>query len=338
MSAMRRLISRGGMANIQRLTSRSAVPAVSQVSNFSSLAKKELGDEAAYIRKQESQREAEIRADLDRILALEDDNVEKQELMEHIEEAKKPETFFTKYGLDDWKMAVPIGLCLGVPVITNEYLIIDAEFQLGCVFFLWCSTVYTQLGPSISKELTSGGDQIYEELKKVDDALLSGITSAIENNEMSLSLEQDFSEIYAVTDEVAKAQAEVANHAEAHKYRDAIVKKLDSLYALEEAASSAIRARMINKVKGDVVSAFQNDKKIKEVAMAAAMAVLASGGGKMGKDVVGAAFSTALKDYKESYAKMPAGSDEILVTLEKDMAAVAVAPVPEGQGGNVYAM
>ena len=58
----------------------------------------------------------------------------------------------------------------------------------------------------------------------------------------------------------------------------------------------------------------------------------------MGKDVVGAAFSTALKDYKESYAKMPAGSDEILVTLEKDMAAVAVAPVPEGQGGNVYAM
>jgi hypothetical protein len=69
-----------------------------------------------------------------------------------------------------------------------------------------------------------------------------------------------------------------------------------------------------------------------------AIAVLTAGpGSKRGKDVVGAAFGKAVQSYREAYAKMPAGSDDILVQLEKDMAAVAVAPVLQYKGGNVYA-
>jgi Fic family protein len=338
MSVMRRLINRGSMTSMQRLSSRCAIPAVSKVSSFSTLATKELGDEGAFIRKIEGQREEKARAELERILAMDNYSEEKKELMERLDEANKPETFASKYGLDDWKIAAPIGALLFLPLLEGGFLIIDAEFHLACVTALCIGTFYTQFGPSISRELNASCDEIYEQMKAVDDALLTGITSAIENNEMSLSLHDDFKELYAVTDQVAAAQAEVANHAEAHHYRDAIVKKLDSLYALEEAASSAIRQRMINKVKGDVVNSFKTDRKVKEDALASAMAVLASGGVKMGKDVVGMAFSSALKDYKETYTKMAPGSDEILVGLEKDMALVAMAPIPAGKGGNVYVM
>jgi hypothetical protein len=68
-----------------------------------------------------------------------------------------------------------------------------------------------------------------------------------------------------------------------------------------------------------------------------AIAVLSAGAGaKLGKDVVGEAFAASLSNYKNNYAKQPAGSDEILVQLEKDIATVAQAPVVEGKGGNVY--
>lgn len=107
---------------------------------------------------------------------------------------------------------------------------------------------------------------------------------------------------------------------------------------MEEAASSAIRARMVNSVKSDVISAFTNDKKVKDDAMAAALGVLAGGkNAKMGKDVVGGVFASALKNYKDSYAKSDPSKDEILVQLEKDVAAIAVAPVADSKGGNMWA-
>jgi len=52
--------------------------------------------------------------------------------------------------------------------------------------------------------------------------------------------------------------------------------------------------------------------------------------------VVGEAYSSSLKAYRETYAKLPAGSDEILVQLEKDIAAACVAPAIDFKGGNVY--
>jgi hypothetical protein len=67
------------------------------------------------------------------------------------------------------------------------------------------------------------------------------------------------------------------------------------------------------------------------------VAVLKSGSGaKLGKDIVGEVYLSSLQAYKAAYAKQPAGSDEILVQLEKDIAAASAAPVVEGKGGNVY--
>ena len=58
---------------------------------------------------------------------------------------------------------------------------------------------------------------------------------------------------------------------------------------------------------------------------------------KLGKDVVGTVFSKSVKTYRENYLKLPDGSDEILVQLEKDVANVILPPVVQAKGGNVYA-
>ena len=131
-------------------------------------------------------------------------------------------------------------------------------------------------------------------------------------------MEADIASVHSLMDDLAQAQAQALNMAEEHKYRDAIAKKLDSLVALEEAAVASIRARMLTKVKAEVIKTFSKDAAAKERALEQAVAVLKAGaGGKMGKDVVGDAYVSSLKAYKEQYAKLAPGSDEILVQLEK---------------------
>ena len=62
--------------------------------------------------------------------------------------------------------------------------------------------------------------------------------ASIKANEKVLELETDVASIFKLTDDLHVAQADALNHAEEHKYRDAIAKKLDSLVSLEEAATS----------------------------------------------------------------------------------------------------
>lgn len=242
-----------------------------------------------------------------------------------------------KLGLDDWKFALPVGMLVGIPALSNEVIVLDAEMQLSACFILFLSTMYTQVGPMLSKTLDDYSKDVQNELKNLDKAFQSQITTAIDANEQALSLGEDFKQLYSLTDSLATTQAEVLNRQEEHKYREAIVKKLDSLYALEEAAGSAIRARTINAVKADVVETFKSDKKAKETALEQAIAVLSGGANaKLGKDVVGEVFASSLNKYKTEYAKKPAGSDEILANLEKEIAAIATAPVVEAKGGNVF--
>lgn len=199
--------------------------------------------------------------------------------------------------------------------------------------------MYTQVGGMMAKSLDDYSKGIFEELKQVDNAMLEQIHCAISADEKALTLEEDFKEYHSLTDQLAIAQADVLTHKEVHLYHDAIVKKLDSLSALEESAVQAIRNRMLTKVKSDVIETFTNDKKVKEIALNRAIDILAAGANaKLGKDVVGEVFSQSLANYKQNYAKLAPGSDSILVQLEKDMKAIAQAPLVESKGGNVYQM
>eukprot|EP01034_Spumella_vulgaris_P035330 gene35330-43563_t len=320
-----------------RSVARTGVKAPFVTRNFSSvIEKKEHADEARYIREVEARRKAEIRANMERILALEDSHDEKTHLVELLE--KKEETgFLAKFGLNDWKYAVPVGAMLLVPAISNQILVLDAEFQLSCCFFLFVSAAATNLGPMLASGFQASRTEIQTKLEAVDDAIKEQLVDAIAANTAAITAETDITEFFHLKDNLRLAQADALTNQEAHKYRDAVVKKLDSLYALEEAANNAIRARVISKVQSDVLNTFKTDRKAKDNALNQAIAVLAGGANaKLGKDVVGELFASSLKSYQEDYAKQPAGSDPILKKLQEDMADVAKAPEISSKGGNVY--
>lgn len=198
--------------------------------------------------------------------------------------------------------------------------------------------MYTQVGPMVAKQLEEHKKGIESDLKGLDEIFSSETKQLIEANQAQLNVVEEYKEFHELVDSMATLKAHNHNNKAEHEYREQILKKLDALQVLEENATSAIRARTVNSVKSDVVQLFTNDKKARENALNAAIAVLSQGeGGKLGKDVVGEAFTASLASYKEKYAKSDPKSDEILVKLEKDIGAIASAPISAAsQGKNLH--
>jgi len=297
------------------------------------------GDEDAYFRKVDLEHKAKLRASFEKILESEG-SAEKQEILEILGGAEEPKekSLFSKLGFDDWKFALPISMMVGIPIVTNEVLIINEETQLLACFILFCATAYNSGAPIVHQYCEDIREKDFKLFQAADEYLLRDLTEAVKANEKCLGMESTVKDIYTLTDNLSVAQADLLNSIEQHKLRDAIAKKLGSLVAIEEAASSAIRTRMLNKVRSDVVNTFTSDKAAKDNALSQAISVLASGAsGKLGKDVVGESFKNALSSYRTAYSKLPAGGDEILVQLEKDVAEVVKIPAYDSlDAGNVY--
>lgn len=296
-----------------------------------------VGEEAKFFKQQEEKRLADMRAQMEAILKS-DDVEKKEDLMELLATKTEDKGIISQLGLDDWKIAVPLGVILAIPVMKNEILVINEEFTLAAVFMVFCSTVYVNLSGMIGKSIDSETSAIADSLKKVDEVLLQEISESVKANKEILDLEQDIKDCNALIDDLSVAKAQAMTQAEVHQFRDEIAKKLDALVALEEKVTGQVRSRMLSKVRSDVIASFSTDKKAKENALNQAIAVLSAGANaKMGKDVVGESFAAAIKTYKDDYAKAK-GPDEIISTLEKDMAAIAVAPTPSTAGGNIYSV
>lgn len=252
---------------------------------------------------------------------------------------KEKKTFIEKWGLNDWKIAVPVGILTIFPLIENDLLLVDADMMITGCFALVCGTMYNQFGHVVDNNAKEAIELEYKALRAVDNAMYDQIKAGIDANTEALTAKEELAALFQIQHELKVAEAEVLTNIEAHKYREAIVAKLDALQALEEAAVREIRAKMISKVQADVLDTFKNDKKAKENALNQAIAVLASGANaKMGKDVVGEAFTQSLANFRENYAKQPEGSDPVLVKLKEELAVVGKAPAIEAKGGNVYTL
>jgi hypothetical protein len=313
------------------------VAAKTSVRLLSTFDKKERGDEARYMAEQDAAKIKAMRDKFESVLASGDvEDVEELAATLDVKEAKK-ESVLSQLGLDDWKFALPAGMFIGIPTLANEVLVLDAETQLVACFILFSSTMYTQVGPMIASSLDDYRKNVKETLEKVDESMLIDIKASIEANQKVMTMESDVANVHKLIDDMAVTQADVLNYSQEHAYREAIIRKLDSLVSIEDSAVNAMKARMLSEVKTSVVDTFNKDKAAKSAALANAVAVLTAGGkGKIGKDVVGETYKAAMNTYRTNYSKQAPGTDAILNTLEKDIAAAVAAPVVDEAGGNVY--
>ena len=174
-------------------------------------------------------------------------------------------------------------------------------------------------------------------VQSFDTDLIAEIQDHINDNERLIGWENEVFEVLAVTDELTIAQVHLFNSIEGHAFREEINTRLEALVTLEAATAQTVRNRMVSAVRTEVHAQFTSDKSFKEKAMLQAISILTAGpSAKMGKDIVGEAFSASVKNYELNYAKRKEGTDEIFINFEKDLAAIIVPPTFESTGGNVF--
>jgi hypothetical protein len=122
----------------------------------------------------------------------------------------------------------------------------------------------------------------------IDNQAVSEIEAGITANEGFADAQTVFSDIFQGVDEVAVNQAHALNLTNQNDLHRSIQKKLDALASLNEATTAAIRTDMLSSVRGDAMKVIAGDRKVKDAALAQAIATLAAGPtGARGTDVVG---------------------------------------------------
>jgi hypothetical protein len=224
--------------------------------------------------------------------------------------------------MSDWKYWLPAGMLVGIPLISNEVLVLSEETQLLAVFILFAGTLYNQLGGMVAKSLDEIRENVLKEQRAVEDLQIEQIRNSIEEHEKCLTLTGDFDSFLAAKDAARRLAVEASNYEAKHAFRAALVRKLEAVAATEETALQGIKGRMVDYVVNDVTSQFSADRKAKDAALNQALSVLASGGGKMGSDVVGDAFVGSIRKYRSEYSSTPEDKDPILLQLKKDVDAI----------------
>jgi len=309
-------------------------------STINSFGEKERAEESRYIKSLEQKRAEEIKEKLAHILAQEDSSQQKAELLKVIDSTKEP-TFYQKYGLDiveNGKLFYPLLGAVGLSLHMKGLLVIHTETYILAAYAAYLGLFYNYLYPTLLETFAESRAEATKTFNDLDNVLKQKIVKDIEDTKDFVGMEKTYKEVYEVVDELSTLQAEALNVKAENEYNEAIQKKLNSLVSLENAAGYAIRQRAVKDVNAQVLNLYTTDKKVKEAALNQALAVLAAGGEslKLGKDVVGETYSSALKNYRETYAKQPAGTDPVLNQLEKDIEAVLTQPVLDATGGNVY--
>lgn len=300
--------------------------------------KKEMGEEAVYIKRIEHERAekaAALKASVEEILSREDHDEKKQDLLKAVgAENKEDEGILQSLGLTDWRIALPLALTFGGPMIQHEVIIIDGKFYILATFTMFFHAFGAIFVPLYNEMFGGEADRVAKLYSDAEASSMNDLNNTIEENERMLLVKDNMKSVFALRDDLYQAQAEALNKAAQHEVRAAYVQKLDALLSLEEAASVAIRQDMISSVKAEVAQVVATDKKVKEGALAEAIAALS--GGKRGSDVVGNVFKASIQNYKTRSAEPTSSTSQIMAKLQKDADEICQAPATSTSAGNVY--
>jgi hypothetical protein len=207
-----------------------------------------------------------------------------------------------KYGLNDWKIAGPIGLALGIPFIYNDWYMMTEETQLVACFMLFSGAMYNAVNPSVAAYFDEQQDAILAELQKSEDLQIKLLKEKIAMKEVERTLVDDIAFLNAKTDEASKKLEESCYLQLRHSYRDRYAKWLDAIVSTEKTAKKEEIDVFIEATSAGVIESFKTDAKLKKAALEQAIAILKDPK-KSQPNLVSAQFATVGKKVFEEQAK-----------------------------------
>jgi len=197
--------------------------------------------------------------------------------------------------------AIPVGIFAGIPIIQNQWLILDAETQLVGCFAAFTITAYTQGGDAIAKMMDDKAQVVIDEHNAAEDLSIQAVESVIEGHKKRLAVLKDIEIMETVSDEYIKKAEAVAPNVQVHAVNSAIEKALQDIYNREVIAREKVSQSLAKDTVISVRDGFNADAKA--VAASEAFAIKMLMGGDAGAHPIDQSFLSALKASADTAAK-----------------------------------
>lgn len=249
------------------------------------------------------------------------------------QEAEKPASVsldgpLIRYGLDDWKFSLPIGMALSVPFLANEWYVLSEETQLVACFVAFTATAYKHAGDAIAKSFDDEQAAIIGEINRLEELEVKLLKETVHAAEIEKTIIEDLKFLDAKSADVA-SKLEVALVGEAKaKIREQYVSWLNSVVATEKSSKRAAIDDFLNQTASQVLKNFQTDAKLKKAAVDQVITLLKDPKAQL-SDLVGQEFEKVGKTVWDGTVKKASspGKDS-LTTIINDLKAIKAKSEP----------
>jgi len=222
--------------------------------------------------------------------------------------------------LTDWRFALPIGITLAIPALSQQWIILSVETQLLACFMLFSSLVYTQAGGAIAKSLEDQTQAILEKFSAVTDQKIAGLQELIQIHKDRILLAEELKVLSSEKQRIQEMISKIHILEKSHKIRNDAQRELDMMVAEQDASDAKLKSVLVSHATLSVLEAFGKQKTLSDRALESAISNLT--GTTEDADPVKELFFTVFKDIKSQVGKTEMSNEEVTSKLEKELDAL----------------
>ena len=219
--------------------------------------------------------------------------------------------------------ALPIGIAVAIPAISQEWFAINEETQLMACFVAFCVTAYTQGGEAIHKSLDEKAVNLLKEHNEVEDRVINQISGDIELLKADLGVADTYREINSIREETYTKLNAVGAIKPQYDFKAHVERMIDMIAAEETNVSEKKKTALMEEATAAVTAEFSSNKSLKKAALDSAIAAI-KGSSKDGSDPVQAEFVNFFKkkaaDAKKTDAAEAKAEREALIAKVNSLA------------------
>jgi len=203
--------------------------------------------------------------------------------------------------------ALPIGIAVAIPAISQEWFTINEETQLMACFVAFCVTAYTQGGDAIYKSLNEKAVNLLKEHNEVEDRVINQISGDIDLLKADLGVAETYKEINGVREGTYAKLNTIGAMKPKYDFKVHVERMIDMIATEETNVSEKRKTTLMEEATFAVTTEFSSNKALKKAALESAIAAI-KGGVKAGSDPVQAEFVNFFKK-KAAGAKKTAATE-----------------------------
>ena len=129
--------------------------------------------------------------------------------------------------------AIPVGIIAGIPIINNEFLVLNEETQLVGCFAAFVITAYTQGGDAIAQMMDDKAKTITDEHNAAENTSIAAVESIIAAHKNRIAAIEDLGKLESMSTEYEKKAAAVVPAMAKFDVAEKIEKALQDIYNKE---------------------------------------------------------------------------------------------------------